>query len=73
MKQRMSPEFIYQLFALLIAVIVVHAVYVGVIRPSADTQIQQQMERQASGEDFVPERSLAVVIRDFEQEACFIL
>ncbi len=73
MKQRMSSEFVYQLFALLLAVIVVHAIYVGLIRPSADAQIQQQMELQASGEDFVPERTLAVVIRDFEQEACFIL
>jgi len=69
----MSSEFIYQLFALLIAVIVVHAVYVGVIRPSADAQIRQEMALQAAGEDFVPERSFAVVIRDFEQEACFIL
>ena len=73
MKQRMSSEFIYQLFALLIAVIVVHAVYVGAIRPSADAQIKREMAMQASGEDFVPERSFAVVIRDFEQEACFIL
>ncbi len=31
------------------------------------------MELQAAGEDFVPERSFAVVIRDYEQEACFIL
>jgi biopolymer transport protein ExbB/TolQ len=73
MKHRMSSEFIYQLFALLIAVIVVHAVYVGAIRPSADAQIKQEMARQAAGEDYVPERSFAVVIRDFEQEACFIL
>jgi biopolymer transport protein ExbB/TolQ len=73
MKQKMSSEFIYQLFALLITVIVVHAVYVGLIRPSADAQIQQQMELQASGADFIPERGFAVVIRDFEQEACFIL
>ena len=73
MKHRMSSEFIYQLFALLIAVIVVHAVYVGAIRPSADAQIKQEMALQAAGEDFVPERSFAVVIRDFEQEACFIL
>ncbi|GHD39059.1 MotA/TolQ/ExbB proton channel family protein [Halioglobus pacificus] len=73
MKNRLSSEFIFQLFALLIAVIVVHAVYVGVIRPSADAQLQQQAELQAAGEDFVPERTLAVVIRDFEQEACFIL
>lgn len=73
MKQRMSSEFIFQLFALLIAIIVVHALYVGVIRPSADAELQSQMERQANGEDFVPQRTLAVVIRDFEQEACFIL
>ncbi len=73
MKQRMSSEFIYQLFALLIAVIVVHAVYVGAIRPAADAEIQREMALQAAGEDFVPERSFAVVIRDFEQEACFIL
>ncbi len=73
MKHKMSSEFVYQLFALLIAIIVVHASYVGVIRPSADAQLQQQMELQAAGEDFIPERTLAVVIRDFEQEACFIL
>ena len=73
MKTRMSSEFIFQLFALLIAVIVVHAVYVGAIRPIADAQLQQEMELQAAGEDYVPERSFAVVIRDFEQEACFIL
>ena len=73
MKTRMSSEFLYQLFALLIAVIVVHAIYVGAIRPSADAQIHQEMELQAAGEDFVPERTFAVVIRDFEQEACFIL
>ena len=73
MKQRMSSEFIYQLFALLIAVIVVHALYVGVIRPTAEVQIKKETELQAAGGDYVPERSFAVVIRDFEQEACFIM
>ena len=73
MKQKMSSEFIFQIFALLIAVIVVHGVYVGIIRPSADAQLQQQMELQASDVDYVPQRNLMVVIRDFEQEACFIL
>lgn len=73
MKNKLSSEFIFQLFALLIAIIVVHAIYVGVVRPTATAQLQQQMERQAAGEDFVPERILAVVIRDYEQETCFIL
>ena len=73
MKSKMSSEFIFQMFALLIAIIVVHGAYVGVIRPSADAQLQKQIEMQAAGEEFVPERTLAVVIRDFEQETCFIL
>ncbi len=73
MKHKMSSEFIFQLFALLIAVILVHAAYVGIIRPSAENQLQQQIELQASGAEYVPERTLAVVIRDFEQETCFIL
>jgi biopolymer transport protein ExbB/TolQ len=73
MKQKMSSEFIYQLFALLIAVIVVHAVYVGVIRPSANAQIAKQIAEQAAGEEVITTRSFFVVIRDYEQESCFIL
>lgn len=73
MKNSMSSEFLYQLFALLIAIIVVHAVYVGAIRPVADAQLQQQAELLAAGEEAPTNRSLAVVIRDFEQESCFIL
>lgn len=72
-KTRIPSEFAFQLLALLAAVIVVHAFYVGLIRPSADVQLAAQAALQASGEAFVPERSLYVVIRDFEQEACFIL
>ncbi|MDZ7783022.1 MAG: MotA/TolQ/ExbB proton channel family protein [Halioglobus sp.] len=73
MKQKVSNEFLFQLFALLIVVIVVHALYVGAIRPAADAQLEREAQLQAEGEDVVPERSLAVVIRDYEQEACFIL
>jgi hypothetical protein len=51
MKLRLPSEFLYQLFALLIAVIVVHAAYVGVIRPSADAQLATQAAQQAAGED----------------------
>jgi hypothetical protein len=31
-----SFEFIYQVFSLIVIVIIVHAIYVGVIRPRAD-------------------------------------
>ena len=49
MKLKLSSEFLYQMFALLIAIIVVHAAYVGVVRPSADAILKEQMELQQSG------------------------
>ena len=73
MKNRLSGEFLFQIAALLLAIIVVHAAYVGAIRPVADAQLREQAAAIAAGAEAVPERSLAVVIRDFEQEACFIL
>jgi len=73
MARKLSNEFVFQLFALLISVVVVHAVYVGVIRPSADVILQQQAESVLAGEDVITSRSLSVVLRDYEQEACFIL
>jgi len=51
----------------------VHAVYVAVIRPNADIIQQQQTMMQEADEDYVPERSLYIVLRDFEQETCIIL
>ena len=50
-----------------------HLVYVTLIRPNADAILQQQAELAASGEPFVQDRSLYVVLRDYEQESCFIL
>ena len=73
MKHRISSEFLFQLFALLITVILIHAIYVGVVRPNADAILERQAELVAAGADFVPKRSFYVVIRDFEQETCFIL
>ena len=35
----LSTEFIYQVFALIVIVIVVHAVYVAIIRPHADAAL----------------------------------
>ena len=73
MNRRFNNEFLYQIFALLLAVIVVHGVYVGVIRPTADAQLAAQAALQAAGEEVVTQRTLAIVVRDLEQEACFIL
>ena len=74
MKQNKLPiEFVYQLFALIIAVIVVHAIYVSVVRPNAADVLEQQAIEAAANPDYVRERSTWVLIKDLEQEACFIL
>lgn len=73
MTRNNGSEFIYQLFALLISVIIVHSVYVAWVRPNADAILQEQLDRQAAGESYVVQRSLFVVMRDYEQEACFVL
>lgn len=66
-------EFIYQLFSLILSFIFVHAIYVAVIRPKADAILQEQLDRQAAGEPYVVQRSWYIVMRDYEQEACFVL
>ena len=73
MKKQLPFELIYQVSALIISIILVHLVYVTLIRPNADAILEQQAELAASGEPFVQDRSLYVVLRDYEQESCFIL
>jgi biopolymer transport protein ExbB/TolQ len=73
MNRSLPFELVYQLAALIIAVILVHLVYITVVRPNADAVLAEQAELLAARVDFVPERSLYVVVKDFEQETCFIL
>jgi biopolymer transport protein ExbB/TolQ len=73
MKKSYPIEFVYQALSLLVALIVVHAFYVAVVRPKADAILADQVARMQHDPDYVQERSLWVVIRDFEQEACFVL
>ncbi len=73
MKRAIPVEFVYQVFALLLAVIIVHAVYVSVVRPNADAFQRVEAERMQADRGYVQQRSLYVVVRDFEQETCFIL
>ena len=74
MKRKNIPvEFVYQLFALIISIILIHAIYVSVIRPNAAQIIEEQNAAAAANPDYVRERRLPVLIKDFEQEACFIL
>ena len=74
MKRKNIPvEFVFQLFALIIAIIIVHGFYVTVVRPNAAQIIEEQNAAAAENPDYVRERTVWVLIKDFEQEACFIL
>ncbi|MCF6225722.1 MAG: MotA/TolQ/ExbB proton channel family protein [Xanthomonadales bacterium] len=72
-KNTFSNEFIFQVFALLIAFIIVHAFYVSMVRPAAAVHLQQQAEMIKENPEYVTKDSFFVVIKDYEQEACFIL
>jgi len=72
-KKNIPVEFVFQLFALIIAIIVVHAFYVSIIRPNAAEIVAAQTLEAANNPDFVRDRSTWVLIKDMEQEACFIL
>jgi len=66
-------EFIYQAVALVVSIVLVHLVYITVIRPNAEAILEQQAELAAQGQPYIQDRSLFVVLKDYEQEACFVL
>ncbi len=72
-KKNIPVEFVFQLFALIIVIIVVHAFYVSVIRPNAAQILVDQNAAAAVDPSYVRERRVAVLVKDMEQEACFIL
>jgi len=73
MKRQLHFEFLYQAAALVIALAFVHLVYITVIRPNADEVLADAATRAAAGESFVQEQSIYVILKDYEQEACFVL
>ncbi len=73
MKRQLPFEFIYQASALVLSLVIVHLVYITVIRPNAEAIMQQQMELAESGQPYIQDRSMYVVLKDYEQEACFVL
>lgn len=73
MKHNPVSDFLYQFFALFLSLIIVHAVYVTIVRPNAEAMLEEQRIRQEAGEAYEVKRSVFIVVKDLEQEACFIL
>ncbi|MDJ0840790.1 MAG: MotA/TolQ/ExbB proton channel family protein [Acidobacteriota bacterium] len=73
MNRSVNGGFVYQLAALFLSIILVHAAYVAWIRPEADHHMAEQIARMQADPNYIVERNFYVIVRDFEQEACFIL
>ncbi len=61
-------EMLKSVAALIVSIVVVHMIYIGYIRPEAAQYIAIAIEQQQS----LP-RNLVVILKDYEQEICFIL
>lgn len=70
---RRPNEFLFNLFALIVATIVVHSIYVLHVRPKAQAVMTQQRQAMLTDPLYVPERSLYIIVKDYEQEAEIIL
>jgi len=73
MKKHYPSEFLFSIFTLLAATIVVHGLWVALVRPNAQAVLVAQAAAMKADPDYVPERSLWVIIKDYEQESCLIL
>jgi biopolymer transport protein ExbB/TolQ len=73
MKKHYPSEFLFSIFTLLAATIVVHGLWVALVRPNAQAVLVAQAAAMKADPDYVPERSLWVIVKDYEQESCLIL
>ena len=72
-KSRAPNELLYSLFAFIIIAIAVHAVYVTVVRPRAEAVLAEQRTAMQKDPNYVAQRSVYVVLKDWEQESAIIL
>jgi biopolymer transport protein ExbB/TolQ len=73
MRKPQPGDFVFQLSSLVLAFVLVHAFYVIVVRPNAEAVLVEQARIMQEDPDYLQERSVWVVIKDFEQEAVFVL
>ncbi|MCW0232861.1 MAG: MotA/TolQ/ExbB proton channel family protein [Ferrovibrio sp.] len=73
MRRLFPTEFIYQVSALLVSFILVHAAYVAMIRPNAEQFLASEKAKVALDAQYEMQQSVYVILRDYEQEACLVL
>jgi biopolymer transport protein ExbB/TolQ len=73
MKNFKLSEFLFEVFSLIVIAILVQGVYATVVRPQAAAVAAADAAAMAKDANFVPARNLYIIIKDYEQEICFIL
>jgi len=73
MHRTFSNEFLFQLFSLLLAILLVHSVWVTVVWPNARADLDEQHAMSKKDPNYTAERSWYIVLKDWEQESCFVL
>ena len=73
MKKFKISEFMFEVFSLIVIAILVQGVYATVVRPQAAAVAAADAAAVAKDPSFVPARSLHIILKDYEQEVCFIL
>ena len=73
MIKKIPFEFLFQVFALLSAFVLVHGTYVMLIRPEADRVLAIEHAKMKANPEYTEKQNLYIILRDYEQEACIIL
>jgi biopolymer transport protein ExbB/TolQ len=71
--QGLISDFVFQVFSLIISLILVHGIYVAVIRPNSDAVLAQQAAMYKLDSSYVAPQSFYVIVKDYEQESELIL
>ena len=61
-------DFLFQIISLFISIVLIHSIYLLFIDPAATFQVAL-----AESENRAPDRTLSIILKDFEQETCLML
>ena len=73
MRRLQVDDLVYQVATLVLSFLIVHVPYTLVVRPNARAVLEEQARQMAQNPEYVQERSWWVVMKDYEQEAEFVL
>ena len=71
--KRASTGFLFQAASLMVATLLVHVIYVTVVWPRSEAILAAQQARMQTDPGYIQERSIWVILRDYEQETEIIL